>query len=306
MRCTAKHWPERQIQLRVSGWVSCDVPGLKLAARPRAPALTGTTFARPQREPRDPSESGLLTPDVVTDMRAAVRFSRGRARYTGRIARASFVAWTESGRGRSALDLVASRIRFALFGRQRAARRRLWREAVETARREAVADAVQRELDAYLARVDTFAYARELPRVGVDLRRLVVVPRLFANDELYRRIDAALLAPQLFPSGGESLRGWFVRMLVHATEAAVEGTRPSPESPLPAGQDWIVVGVDERFEWAVPIEGPGWPGHYYVLELTRRPITRVVRKAVHEAIGHLEASLPSLSRAQRNAIVARS
>ena len=118
-----------------------------------------------------------------------------------------------------------------------------------------------------------------------------------------RRTDAALLAPQLFYQGE----------MLHGSSACCArdynrftGTRPSPESPLPAGRDWIIVGVDEQFEWAVPIEGPGWPGHYYALELTRRPITRVVRKAVHEAIGHLEASLPSLSRAQRNAIVARS
>jgi hypothetical protein len=170
---------------------------------------------------------------------------------------------------------------------------------------EAVVVAVQRELDAYLPSVDTLAYARDLPRVGVDLHRLVVVPRLFVNAEARRRIDAALIALRVFAAldGGESLRGWFARTVVDAIVAAVKGAGPSPQRPLPASRDWIIVGVNEQFEWGIPIEGPGWPGHYYVLELTRTPITRAVRNAAGKAIGRLETSLPSLSRVQRNEIL---
>jgi hypothetical protein len=165
--------------------------------------------------------------------------------------------------------------------------------------------AVQREIDAYLTRLDTLAYARDLPRVGVDLHRLVVVPRLFVNAEVFGRIDAALYALRVFATldGTESLRRWFVRTLIDAIEAAVQGARPSPKRPLPAGQNWIIVGVNDQFEWGLPIEGPGWPGHYYVLELTRAPITRASRKAAGEAIGRLETSLRSLSRVQRNEIL---
>jgi hypothetical protein len=72
---------------------------------------------------------------------------------------------------------------------------------------------------------------------------------------------------------------------------------------LPAGDGWITVGVNERFEWHIPFKGPARPGHYYVLELTRMPITRAVRTAASEAIARMEASLPSLSRAHRAEIV---
>jgi hypothetical protein len=238
-------------------------------------------------------------------MRTAVRYSHNRVAYTGRIGRDSFTAWAASGSGRSVLEPLASRMRFALFGRLRAARRRVWRQVVQTARMEAVVVAVQHEIDAYLTRVDRLAYARDLPRVSVDLHRLVVVPRLFVSAEVFCRIDAALNRLRLFAAldGGESIRGWFVRTLVDAIEAAVRGARPSPQHPLTAGQDWIIVGVNDQFEWGIPLEGPGWPGHYYVLELTRAPITRAVRKAAGEAIGRLETSLPSLSRVQRNEIL---
>jgi hypothetical protein len=238
-------------------------------------------------------------------MRTAIRYSHDRMSYTGRVTRDSFGAWAESRDGRSALQLVASRMRFAPFGRLRAARRRVWRQVVETARTEAVVVAIQREIDHYLTRVDTLAYARDLPRVGIDLHRLVVVPRLFVNAEVFCRIDAALNVRRVFAAldGGESLRGWFVQTLIDAIEAAVRSARPSPQRPLPAGRDWVIVGVNDQFEWGIPLDGPGWPGHYYVLELTRAPITRAGRKAAGKAIEGLETSLPSLSRVQRNEIL---
>ena len=238
-------------------------------------------------------------------MSTAVRYSHERVIYTGRMAKESFIAWADSGSGRSALQLGASGMRFALFGRLRAARRRVWRQVVKTARMEAVVVAIQREIDDYLMRVDMVAYARDLPRVGIDLHRLVVVPRLFVDAEVFRRIDAALNGLRVFAAldGGESLRRWFVQTLIDAIEAAVQSARPSPQRPLPAGQDWIIVGVNDQFEWGIPIDGPGWPGHYYVLELTRTPITRAGRKAAGKAIGRLETSLPSLSRVQRNEIL---
>lgn len=196
-------------------------------------------------------------------------------------------------------------MRFALFGRIRAARRQVWRQLNEAARTEAVVVGVQREVDAYLARLDTLVYARDLPRVSVDLRRLVVVPRVFVNGEVYRRLDAALHTQPAFAAldGSELLRGWFVQMLVDSIAATIAGTRPSPRRPLPAGEGWITVGVNEQFDWYIPFDGPAWPGHYYVLELTRRPMSRAVRNAACEAIANLETTLPSLSRVHRNEIL---
>jgi hypothetical protein len=213
--------------------------------------------------------------NALTNMKRPIRYSRGRIRYTGRIDRGAFIAWCESSDGQSVLDPIISTMRVVFFGKARAARRRLWRGLTAMARSGPVVAAVQREIDSYLARLDTLVYARDLPCVGIDLHRLVVVPRMFANAIIDRRIDAA----------------------------ALMDARPSPKRPLPAGRDWMIVGVNDQFEWRVPFKGPAWPGHYYLLELTSRPITRIVRKAAVDAITQMETSLPSLSRSHRNQIL---
>jgi hypothetical protein len=238
-------------------------------------------------------------------MKTTVRYSRGRLRYTGQIGRESFVAWARSSHGRAVIDRTASQIPFTLFGRARAARRRIWRQLVKAARLEAVVAAVQREIDGFLARLQTLALAHDLPRVGVDLHRLVVVPRAFVNAKAYGRIDSALRAQPMFVGleGGESLRDRFVLTLIESIETAVVRAQPSPKRPLPAGDGWITVGVNDHFQWRVAFDGPPWPGHYYVFELPRRPLTRGIRRAVGDGIAGLEASLPSLSRVHRNEIV---
>jgi len=66
------------------------------------------------------------------------------------------------------------------------------------------------------------------------------------------------------------------------------------------------VGLDGAFVWRLPLMNePPWDGHHYILELTRDPITRAVRKAVVAAVQRVEASLPSLSRSERNEILRR-
>jgi hypothetical protein len=238
-------------------------------------------------------------------MTRPVRYSGGHARYTGRLDRRSFMTWCASADGVAVLEPIASRTRFALFGRWRAARRRVWRQLTAAARSKPVAAPLQREIDAYVARLATIAHARDLPRVGIELRRLVVVPRFFANAAIDRRIDAALELQPTFAAGHgrKPLRDWFIFTLIDAIEAGLVAAKPSPTDPLPAGHDWIVVGVNDRFEWRIPFAGPAWPGHYYLLELTRMPLTRAVRKATRDAVTTMEASLPSLSRAQRDEIL---
>lgn len=177
----------------------------------------------------------------------------------------------------------------------------MWRQLSTAVGTGTATAAIQRELDAYLTRLETLAFASDLPRVGVDLRRLVVVPRLFANGEACRRVEHALRLEPAFAAldGGQPLRTWFAQRLVDDIAAAIAARRPSITHPMPAGNGWITVGVNERFEWRIPFDGPAWPGHYFVLEVTRDPFTRAIRKGVTESIARLEQSLPSLSRAHR-------
>src|SRR5262249_6735074 len=103
--------------------------------------------------------------------------------------------------------------------------------------------------------------------------------------------------------GREPLRRWFIHRLIDGIESATLAARPRPKRPLPAGPDWGIVRVNESFEWRVPLHGPAWPGHYYLLELTHTPITRAVRKEAANAVAQLETSLPGLSRVDRNEIL---
>jgi len=240
-------------------------------------------------------------------MNAWVQYRRGRAWYTGRIARAPFVAWLATSEGRATVDAAASRGRFALFARARAARR-LWRRLAAAARDRDVVVTIQSEMDAYLGRLREFAYAGGLPRLSVDLHRIVVVPRVLINGAAYGAIARRLRSERAFASvdGGDALRDFFVRTLIDQLDAAIAATTPSPKRPLVVARDWMSVGLDGAFAWRVPlVNEPPWDGHHYVLELTREPVTRGLRKAVAAAVQRIEASLPSLSRLERNEILRR-
>jgi hypothetical protein len=241
-------------------------------------------------------------------MAAWVRCSRGRLVYTGRITRGPFVAWTATEEGQAAVKQVAARIRFSLLGKTRAAVGCLWRQLADTARDAAVADAVELEVQAYLPRLGELAFAEGLPRGGVDLRRLIVIPTVLLNGAACTTLARRLKQQPAFASleGGASLREFFVTTLISEMAAAVAGARPSPGSPLTATADWISVGLNTAFVWRVPVfQAPPWDGHHYVLEVTREPITRAVRKAVAAKIDSFEASLPALSRAERNEVLRR-
>jgi hypothetical protein len=241
-------------------------------------------------------------------MAAWVRYSRGRLVYTGRITRAPFAAWMKTEEGQAAVKQAAARIRFSLLGKTRAAARRLWRQLADTARDPGVVDAIDVEVQAYLQRLGELAFAEGLPRCGVDLRRLVVVPTVLLNGAactaLARRLNQQPAWAAL--EARDTLRDFFVTTLICEMTAAVAGARPSPGGPLTADADWITVGLNTAFVWRVPVfHAPPWNGHHYVLELTREPVTRAVRKAVAAKIDSFEGSLPPLSRAERNEILRR-
>jgi hypothetical protein len=187
----------------------------------------------------------------------------------------------------------------------RAARRRAWTQLTAAASDEGVTAAAEREIDAFLTPLHAFAHGRELPRAVIDLYRLVVVPRLFVNAEASRRLDAALSRIPAFATleAGESLRTWFIVTLVNAIDAGLARARPSLKRPLPAGDEWTIVGVNEDFVWHVPVEGPSWAGHYYLLEVPRAPMTRAFRRTAAEKMAKLDESLQALSRGTRTEIV---
>ena len=240
-------------------------------------------------------------------MKACVRYRRGRPWYSGAISRTSFRAWLDTPEGCEAVDDIASRMRFAFVARARAARR-LWRRLAAAARDPQVAATIQSELDSYLGRVHELAYAGGLPRLSVDLHRIVVVPRVLINGAVYGAIASRLRSDRAFASleGGDAIRDFFIRTLVGDLDAAIAGTMPSPKRPLAVGRDWISIGLDNAFVWRLPLlDEPPWDGHHYVLERRRDPITRAVRKKAAAAVEQIKASLPLLSRIERNEILRR-
>jgi hypothetical protein len=122
---------------------------------------------------------------------------------------------------------------------------------------------------------------------------------------MYGRLDRALQVQPVFAVAetGSPLRDWFILTVIGALEAAMIAARPSPWRPLPVGEGWITVGINERFTWRPPFEGFAWLGHYYVLELRPIAITRAVRKATRNAIAEFEESLASLSEPHRAEIL---
>ena|SRR5438093_5828186 len=240
-------------------------------------------------------------------MKTWVGYRRGRTLYRGAISRPPFAAWLATPEGQAVLDDAASRARFRFLARARAARG-LWRRLAQMAREPRVITTLQREMKAYFGRLQQFAYADGLPRLSVNLHRIVVVPRLLINGAAYGAIARSLRGEPAFATldGGDPVRGFFIRTLVDHLDGAVAGAMPSPARPLTVGKEWISVGLDGAFVWRLPlVNEPPWDGHHYLLELTREPITRDVRKQVVVAVDRIKASLPSLSRVERWEILRR-
>ena len=240
-------------------------------------------------------------------MKAWVKYRRGRARYTGRLSRTPFDAWLATPKGQHVLDEATSRTRLPFFARARAARR-LWRQFASAAREPTAVVIIQSEMDAYLGRLQEFAYADGLPRLSVDLHRLVAIPRVLINGAAYGAIARRLHSEPAFASleGGDSLRDLFITTLIDHLDGAIAGAAPSAKRPLAAGKDWITVGLENAFVWRLPVlDEPPWTGHHYVLELTREPITRAVRKAVETSMNAMEKALPAMARLERNDILRR-
>jgi len=226
--------------------------------------------------------------------------------YAGRIARGPFDAWTRSRDGSAAVAAAAQHVRFSLFGKHRVVRRRFWSELANAAADESVAAAIQAEADRYLARLSHLAYAEALPRVTVNLYRLVVVPRQLLNGVVRQCLAARLRRePALTCLEFDAVRQFFCLQLVRDMDAAVAGMRPSIKRPLETGHGWATVGLNASYVWFAAVEDSKWAGHHFAFELPRDPIGRAMRKAIAEAMQTFDASLPKLDLRERNDILRR-
>jgi len=239
-------------------------------------------------------------------MAAWISVRGGRLTYGGRISRRPFDAWTHTPEGSAAIAAVAAHVRFSLLGKHRAARGRLWRELANAAVDDSVVNAVQEEADRYLARLSQLAYAEGLPRVAVNLYRLVVVPRQLLNGVARHCLAKRLRRePALTGLDSNPLREFFCIQLVRDMDAAITCVQPTIKRPFQTGHGWATVGLDTAYVWFAAVEDSRWAGHHFAFEVPRDPIGRAMRKAIAEAMMTLATSLPVLSRVERNDILRR-
>ena len=232
------------------------------------------------------------------------RVSRGRLEYRGRITREPFTRWTATKDGAAAVARVAARIRFSLFGRSRAARRRIWRALEDASRVESLATAVASEATRYLQVLAKLSNCDALPRVHIALYRLVLVPRAMiaahARAALFTRLGEAPALAEL----DEAARTFFLDQLVIEMDAALQKASPSPQQPVQAHDEWTCVGVSKGLVWVDPLwSGPDGTGHVFMYEFPRAGLPRRERKALKAAIAGMAASVSSLSPFQRIAML---
>ena len=228
----------------------------------------------------------------------------GRVVVAGALTKEPFTAWAATRDGIAAIESVAKEIGFRLFGRKRAARARIWRELAAAAKSDDGRNALQAAADLYQRTISTLAYAQGLPRVVIDLRRLVLVPRTLVAGRARTAVSARLLQCGAFAERPTPERDFLFETALNQIDAALRSARPSVQRPVRAADEWVCIGADTRFAWVDQYwSGPGWCGHWFVFELPREPLSRANRKAVERAVEQLNGTLKTLSRERRQALV---
>lgn len=228
----------------------------------------------------------------------------GRVAYVGALTRDRYAAWAATRDGAAAIAEVAKEIGFRLFGRTRAARKQIWRDITAAAKSEDGRAALQAAADVYLRTITTLAYAQGLPRATVGLRRLVLVPRALVAGRARTDVSARLNRCPAFAARRTAERDFLYEATLAEVDAAVRAAQPSIRRPVQAPDNWVCIGADTRFAWVDQYwSGAGWSGHWFVYELPREPLTRADRKSVEKAVEDLHASLGTLSRERRQALV---
>jgi hypothetical protein len=255
-------------------------------------------------EPFNPRCSGGFVRHALRNAAAHMnwfRVSKGRLEYRGRITRDPFTAWTSTPEGQECIQATATTIRFALFGRERAARKQVWRALENAARDEQAIGAIAVETTHYMKLLANLSYVQALPRVQVGLHRLVVVPRTMIAGRGYNALCSRLAKVPALAALDEPSRAFLFEQLLREMDYAVAKTGPTPRRPVHAHEEWACVGVDLELIWVDPMwSGPGWGGHLFMYELPRAGLSRKDLKAVEAALAALTKNIAALSRVQRD------
>lgn len=231
------------------------------------------------------------------------QLSDGRLRYRGRVTRHRFTAWASTKEGQVAVGAAAKDLGFRLFGRWRATRH-IWRELDRAARSEPLVGEIQAEATQYLSAFSDLAYAPALPRLQFALRRLVVVPRTMIGARAQTALMARLHTSPALRQLPEGVRTFFCDQLLKEMDAAVFRAKPTPKNPVSARDEWVCVGIDDRFIWVDPLWcGPDRLGHAVMFEMPRDGLSRRQRKELAAAIAQLDTELQALTRVERDAVV---
>ena len=232
------------------------------------------------------------------------KVSDGRLCYRGRVRRAPFVAWTVTPEGQAAIDAEAKKIRFSLIGRSRAAKRRLWRALDSVVAEQSVQKVLHAEPDHYLSVWASLAYAPALPRVQVNLRRLVAVPRTMIAARALSGLTARMLAKPAFAALDAPLRSFFCSQVIAEMDAALRRANPSPRRPARSKEAWACIALDDRFAWVDPLwSGREWQGHVLLYEMPEAGMSRRERRELETASEKLQASIAGMSFVHRDATV---
>ena len=227
----------------------------------------------------------------------------GRLRFRGRVTRDPIKEWLATPDGAAAVQAAARRIRLALFGRTRPARRRLARALWDAISSSTVRDAVAEESQRYVAAWTPLAYAPSLPRVSIAYRRVVVVPRVMIVWRTATRVTGHL-ANALPADVPDSFRTFFAGWVLNRMDDAISCRGPSPQRPLHAEDSWACVAIDRRTIW-VDASGSGaeWQGHVVMFEMPAPHLPRNQRRELEAAVEQLLQSLQNLNRLQRDRTV---
>jgi hypothetical protein len=235
---------------------------------------------------------------------SSFRVSAGRLEYRGTISREPFTRWTRTTEGAAAINRVAGALRFSLFGRNHAARRRLWRALDSAARTHSVATAIAAEAPRFMQVVARLAYSEGLPRAVIALHRLVLVPRAMIASHARVALSKRLCDVPEVAELDEAVQIFLFDHLVTEMDAALQKASASPQKPVMAHDEWTCVGVSKGIEWVDPMwAGPDGTGHVFMYEFPRAGMSRKDRKTLESAIAEMSVSVCSLTKLQRNAMV---